>query len=60
VSNINYSIAYHLNFIAGSFEPVSMNFEVSVLPGHCDAGSFSENKKTRKRLRQIHAEAETE
>lgn len=60
VSDIDYSIAYHLYFITGSFEPVSMNFEASVLPAHCDAGSFSGDKKARKRLRQIHAEAETE
>lgn len=60
MSNIEHSIAYHLYFITGSFEPVGMNFVGSVFPGHCDAGAFSGDNKARKRLRQIHAEAKTE
>lgn len=58
MSNIDHSIAYHLYFITGSFEPVGMNFEASVFPGHSDAEAFSEDENAR-RLRQIHARAKT-
>lgn len=60
VSNIVHSNAYHLYFITASSEPVRMNFEASVFPGHCDVEAFPRDEKARKRLRQIHFEAKTE
>ncbi len=60
MSNIDNFNAYHLYFITGSSEPVNMNFEASVFPGHCDAGAFSGDEKARKRLRQIHFKAKEE